>query len=82
MAANGSSRAQAAAPQEHLNSVHLVGRLAAAAEDRLLPSGDALATFRMVVERPERDAWAAGRHPGLLVLAGGHPQSLGRLEAG
>jgi single-strand DNA-binding protein len=44
---------KSALPHEHLNEVRLVGRLAAAAEDRLLPSGDALATFRMVVERPE-----------------------------
>ena len=53
MAASSSSRARSAPAPEHLNEVRLVGRLAATPEDRLLPSGDALATFRMVVERPE-----------------------------
>ena len=34
------------------NEVLLVGRLAAAAQERELPSGDALSSFRLVVERP------------------------------
>lgn len=34
------------------NEVHLVGRLAAAPEDRVLPSGDVLLTWRLVVRRP------------------------------
>jgi single-strand DNA-binding protein len=36
---------------EHSNEVHLVGRLAAAAESRELPSGDLVMTFRLVVTR-------------------------------
>jgi single-strand DNA-binding protein len=43
----------AAEPASRVNEVHLVGRLAAAAVDRELPSGDTLATFRLVVGRPE-----------------------------
>jgi single-strand DNA-binding protein len=34
------------------NEVRLVGRLAAAAEEKELPSGDVLVTFRLVVGRP------------------------------
>jgi single-strand DNA-binding protein len=34
------------------NEVLLVGRLAAAAEQRELPSGDGLTTWRLVVDRP------------------------------
>jgi single-strand DNA-binding protein len=34
------------------NEVVLVGRLAAPAEDRELPSGDVLTTWRLVVDRP------------------------------
>jgi len=34
------------------NEVLLVGRLAAEPEERSLPSGDALVTFRVVVDRP------------------------------
>lgn len=37
------------------NEVQLRGRLAAAAEERTLPSGDALTTFRLVVGRPESE---------------------------
>lgn len=37
-----------------LNQVHLRGRLAAAAEERELPSGDVVAAFRLVVDRPPR----------------------------
>jgi single-strand DNA-binding protein len=35
----------------HRNEVHVVGRLAAEPEERLLPSGDAVMVFRVVVER-------------------------------
>jgi single-strand DNA-binding protein len=35
------------------NQVQLVGRLAADAVQRELPSGDRLATFRLVIDRPE-----------------------------
>jgi single-strand DNA-binding protein len=35
-----------------VNSVELVGRLAATAQRRELPSGDMLVTFRIIVDRP------------------------------
>jgi single-strand DNA-binding protein len=38
--------------KEPLNRVVLVGRVSAAPESRELPSGDALVTFRLVVDRP------------------------------
>jgi single-strand DNA-binding protein len=41
------------ASASRVNEVHLVGRLAAVAVDRELPSGDTLTTFRLVVDRPE-----------------------------
>jgi single-strand DNA-binding protein len=37
---------------DHRNEVVLVGRLTAAAEERELPSGDALVSWRIVVDRP------------------------------
>lgn len=37
---------------ESCNEVRLVGRLAAMAEERELPSGDVLVQFRVVVDRP------------------------------
>jgi single-strand DNA-binding protein len=37
---------------EARNEVLLVGRLAAAPQDRELPSGDVLTTWRLVVDRP------------------------------
>lgn len=37
---------------EHVNEVRLVGRLAAEPVRRLLPSGDELVSFRLVVDRP------------------------------
>ncbi len=37
---------------EHVNEIHLQGRLAASPLERLLPSGDAVVTFRLVVSRP------------------------------
>lgn len=40
------------AVSDHRNEVVLVGRLAAAAQERELPSGDALVTWRIVVDRP------------------------------
>jgi single-strand DNA-binding protein len=36
----------------HVNEVRLVGRLSADPAERVLPSGDTLWTFRLVVERP------------------------------
>ena len=41
------------------NSVVLVGRVSAAAESRELPSGDEVATFRLVVDRPPTRTGAA-----------------------
>ena len=39
-------------PTDHLNEVLLLGRVSAAPEQRDLPSGDRLVTFRLVVDRP------------------------------
>ncbi|NHC14228.1 single-stranded DNA-binding protein [Motilibacter deserti] len=36
----------------HRNEILLVGRLADAAQERELPSGDVVVTFRLVVDRP------------------------------
>lgn len=38
----------------HHNSVALLGRLADVPEERELPSGDLLLTFRLVIDRPTR----------------------------
>jgi single-strand DNA-binding protein len=47
---------------ESRNEVLLVGRLSAPAEERALPSGDRLVTFRLVVDRPPaRRQSTAGR---------------------
>jgi len=43
----------AAADSQHANEVRLVGRLAAAPEQRQLPSGDVLVVFRVVVSRAD-----------------------------
>lgn len=43
------------------NEVVLVGRVAAAAEERELPSGDLLVTFRLVVDRPAPVRPGSGR---------------------
>lgn len=40
----------------HRNEVWLVGRLAAPAVERTLPSGDILATWRLVIDRDDRRA--------------------------
>lgn len=46
-------RSVAATPEaDHLNEIRLCGRLAAMPEEKVLPSGDALVTFRLVVTRP------------------------------
>jgi len=54
---------KARSDRDHVNAVHLVGRLGAAPETRELPSGDALVTMRLVVARPPgaRRASASGR---------------------
>lgn len=38
----------------HNNHVHLVGRVSSLVEPRTLPSGDEVATFRVVVPRPAK----------------------------
>lgn len=42
-------------PQNEANLVRLVGRVSGAPVSRILPSGDEMWTFRVVVPRPERD---------------------------
>ncbi|MEZ5116502.1 MAG: single-stranded DNA-binding protein [Candidatus Nanopelagicales bacterium] len=44
-----------------VNEVSLVGRLAASAEQRELPSGDTLVTFRLIIDRPEGRSSSGGR---------------------
>ena len=39
-------------PVDEVNEIRLVGRVSQAPEERVLPSGDALWTFRVVVSRP------------------------------
>lgn len=39
-------------PAAHRNEVVLAGRLGAPAQSRVLPSGDELVTFRLIVSRP------------------------------
>ena len=52
-----------AAPM-HRNEVFLVGRVAARAEERELPSGDVIAVWRLVVDRPPlRRPPVAGQRP-------------------
>lgn len=46
----------------HRNEVHLVGRVAAAAAERELPSGDLLVALRLVVRRQTKGG-AAPRQP-------------------
>lgn len=47
-----SGREQAAEGPEAVNEVRLAGRISAGPEERVLPSGDILWTFRLVVPRP------------------------------
>ena len=47
-------------PLETRNDVALVGRVAAPAEERTLPSGDVLATWRLIVDRPRGRAVPEG----------------------
>lgn len=46
---------------EPVNTVTLVGRLSLAPEERVLPSGDRLWTFRVVVPRPAGGRGRAGQ---------------------
>ena len=43
-----------------VNEVTLVGRVSAAAEERELPSGDALVSWRLIVDRPPQRRAPAG----------------------
>jgi single-strand DNA-binding protein len=43
-------------PEQAANEVRLLGRLSADPEERTLPSGDVLWTFRVIVPRPDRGA--------------------------
>ena len=43
-------------PAVSANQVRLLGRVSADPEERVLPSGDVVWTFRVVVPRPESDA--------------------------
>ena len=43
---------RSAGATDHRNEVVLVGRLAATAEERELPSGDVITVWRLVVDRP------------------------------
>jgi single-strand DNA-binding protein len=52
-------------PVAHVNEVRLVGRLAAEAQLRQLPSGDGLLVFRLVVARDPGGARTAMPGPGI-----------------
>jgi single-strand DNA-binding protein len=52
--------AREVAPPAHRNALELVGRLSGEPQERELPSGDRLVTFRLVVEREQRPG-AAGK---------------------
>lgn len=56
MATATTARPDAARPAAppHCNEITLVGRLAAPATERALPSGDLIADFRVIVDRPRR----------------------------
>jgi single-strand DNA-binding protein len=60
--ARQSAAVGAAGAGESRNEVVLVGRVSGRSDERELPSGDLIATFRVVVDRPPtRRAGAAGR---------------------
>ena len=54
---------QADASTAHRNEVVMVGRLSGDPASRLLPSGDEIVTFRVVVERPRRRDTNGRREP-------------------
>jgi single-strand DNA-binding protein len=61
MSARTGSRAVAGTPVgDAVNEVRLVGRISAAPEERVLPSGDTVWTFRIVVPRPAEDRGGGG----------------------
>ena len=62
-----SKKKEAADPDEAVNEVRLVGRVSQTPEERVLPSGDVLWTFRVVVPRATGPSGLAsdGGRPGL-----------------
>lgn len=52
----GTAAAGPAADISAVNEVRLRGRLGAAPEQRVLPSGDAVVSFRVIVDRPARSS--------------------------
>lgn len=50
-------RSEVSVAAQSMNEVHLIGRMSGAGEV-VLPSGDPVATFRIVVDRPEREGRA------------------------
>jgi single-strand DNA-binding protein len=62
------SGAGTAAADGHRNELVLVGRLAAAAEERTLPSGDVLVSWRIVVDRPAQSRPDGRRAPSVDAL--------------
>lgn len=53
---------------EGTNAVHLVRHVSGEVQERTLPSGDPLVTFRLVVPRPARRGARSGRPPGVDTL--------------
>ncbi|MEI2775635.1 MAG: single-stranded DNA-binding protein [Tetrasphaera sp.] len=53
-ASGSNDRARGPGRPDGLNSVQLSGRVSGVDDERALPSGDVLRTFRLVVPRPER----------------------------
>jgi single-strand DNA-binding protein len=55
--AQGSAAAKSTTPRTaataHRNEVRVTGRLSMAADERMLPSGDEVVSWRLVVERPQ-----------------------------
>ena len=60
-ARTGSKGVEAAPAGDAVNEVRLVGRISAAPEERVLPSGDSVWTFRIVVPRPSDDRGGGSR---------------------
>jgi single-strand DNA-binding protein len=56
----GGDRTPKADPEHPFNEVRLVGRVAAPAETREMPSGDLMTTFRVIVPRDERSGAGSG----------------------
>jgi single-strand DNA-binding protein len=61
----GGGRAGKADPERPFNEVRLVGRVAAPAETREMPSGDLMTTFRVIVPRDERSGGPNARKGGV-----------------